>query len=87
MCGNGCPQPTKANSVVSCGHMYLDQGEQLATGSNRDNYLSFFAETSTVSRASISPAQVAGCLACRHLLLSAWVLQFSLSLSLTEGIV
>ena len=47
ICGTGCPQPTTANSVVSCGHMYLDQGEQLAVGSNRDNYLSFFAETST----------------------------------------
>ena len=47
VCGDGCPKATQANSVVACGHMYLDGGEELAVGAARDNYLTFFAQTST----------------------------------------
>ena len=46
ICGSGCPQPTRSNSVVACGHMYLDQGEELSVGTHRDNYLSFLGQTS-----------------------------------------
>ena len=45
-CGGGCPQPTSKDSVVACGHMYLDGGEELEVGSSQDNYISFVAETS-----------------------------------------
>ena len=47
VCGDGCPKATQANSVVACGHMYLDGGEELEVGAARDNYISFFAETSS----------------------------------------
>ena len=47
VCGDGCPKATQANSVVACGHMYLDGGEELVVGAARDNYLTFFAQTSS----------------------------------------
>lgn len=44
LCGKTCP--TGANgSITACGHMYLDEGEDLELGAALDNYVTFTAET------------------------------------------
>lgn len=48
LCGKTCP--TGANgSITACGHMYLDEGEDLELGAALDNYVTFTAETEGVS--------------------------------------
>ena len=42
-CGSGCPQ-----GAAACGHMYLDDGEELEVGSALDNYISLTASVSQV---------------------------------------
>lgn len=56
---------TVQGAVLSaCGHMYLDDGEELSTGTARDNFLSFSASGNTTS------GQVATRGVRRHTLLS-----------------
>ncbi|CAL8465182.1 g4717 [Coccomyxa elongata] len=42
-CGKGCAAASQPGELVACGHMYLDQGEELTVGTSLNNYLSFEA--------------------------------------------
>lgn len=47
LCGKGCPSSSNG-SMVACGHMYLDGGEELDVGDGLDNYISLTAEVTPV---------------------------------------
>ncbi|CAL5222310.1 g4654 [Coccomyxa viridis] len=46
-CGQGCRAQSTAQRLVTCGHMYLDQGEDRSVGHAQDNYLGFEAHHDT----------------------------------------
>ena len=44
--------------MQACGHMYLDEGEELSTGIARDNLLSFSASTAAGGSSNSTAGQV-----------------------------